>query len=67
KRIALSYHESFLCILIADKITKFSSNALESFNRMFSLRFNVDEHDLGIVTKGVFEDARRLVILAFQL
>ncbi|MHA1968290.1 MAG: hypothetical protein ACW964_10855 [Candidatus Hodarchaeales archaeon] len=59
KRIALSYHESFLCILIADKITKFSSNALESFNRMFSLR--------GIVTKGVFEDARRLVILAFQL
>ncbi len=67
KRIALSYHESFLCVLVADKITKFSSNALDSFSRMFSLRFNVDEHDLGIVTKSVFEDAKNLVTIAFQL
>lgn len=67
KRIALSYHESFLCVLIADKITKFSSDALESFSRMFNLRFNVDEHDLGIVMKSVFEDGKNLVTLAFQL
>ncbi|MFX0084682.1 MAG: hypothetical protein ACFFAU_03330 [Candidatus Hodarchaeota archaeon] len=67
KIIALSYQESFIVILLADDITNFLRNALDSFSRMFALKYGLNElQDLSIVSKSVFEDARHLIRLAFS-
>lgn len=67
KIIALSYQDSFLAILIADDVSSFLWNALHSFSRMFALKYGLNEQqDLSIVTKSVFDDAEKLIKLAFS-
>ena len=69
KIIAIAYQDSFLAILIADDISNFLWNALHSFSRMFTLKYGVNGvnelQDISIVTKSVFDDAEKLIKLAF--
>jgi hypothetical protein len=65
KHIALSYHESFLVILIAERITGFLWNAIDSFGRMFNLKYGSEQLELAVVPKAIFDDAVNLVDIAF--
>lgn len=65
-QVALYYHEKFLALLVADKITSYLWSALTSFSNMFNLNFGSDiNKELSLVPQSIFEGAKSLIDLSF--
>lgn len=65
KKIMLSHNENFIIALFVDRISSFLWSALESFGKMFNLKYGLSDQVLSVVPKSVFDDAEILVKLAF--
>ena len=65
KKIMLSHNENFVIALIVDRISSFLWSALESFGKMFNLKYGISNQVLSVVPKSVFDDAEILLKLAF--
>ncbi|MFX0211626.1 MAG: hypothetical protein ACFFDT_36960 [Candidatus Hodarchaeota archaeon] len=65
KKIMLSQNENFITFLIADRISSFLWNALDSFGNMFNLKYGLDDQEYAVITKNIFSDAEHLLKIAF--
>ncbi len=65
KQLMLAYNDNFITFLIVDRVSQFLWSALESFCRMFNLRYGNEAGELTVVPVYIFDDAVELVALAF--
>ena len=67
KVIMLAQREQFIVFLVVDRISSYLWSALESFTNMFNLNYGLEDQDYTIVPKNIFEDADKLLKVAFAI
>lgn len=65
KQIMLAQRKQFVTFLVVDRISSYLWSALESFTNMFNLTYDLEEQNYTIVPKNVFDDADKLLKIAF--